>query len=165
MSDDQQRATFSLQAGNSIQESLYPTLTCFGCGHANPRGFHLQSYPKDGVVVASFKPWPEHDNGLNFLNGGIISTVLDCHTAAAVMLEGHNRGWRNPDGSLILYICAGFDVQFLRPTPLDSEIKLVGKLSTISEDTMICDADLSAAGKLRVTMRATWKRFRPRPPA
>ena len=28
----------------SIQESLYPTLTCFGCGHANPDGFHLRSY-------------------------------------------------------------------------------------------------------------------------
>jgi acyl-coenzyme A thioesterase PaaI-like protein len=28
----------------SIQESLYPELTCFGCGHANPHGFHLRSY-------------------------------------------------------------------------------------------------------------------------
>jgi len=28
----------------SIQESLYPELICIGCGHANPRGFHLRSY-------------------------------------------------------------------------------------------------------------------------
>lgn len=23
-----------------VKESLYPDLTCFGCGHANPHGFH-----------------------------------------------------------------------------------------------------------------------------
>ena len=34
----------------SIQESLYPELTCFGCGHANPKGFHLRSY-RDGELT------------------------------------------------------------------------------------------------------------------
>ena len=29
---------------------------------------------------------------LGFLNGGIISTVLDCHSAAAVMLQAESRG-------------------------------------------------------------------------
>ena len=73
--------------GLSIQERLYPDLPCFGCGHGNPKGLRLRSYPGDAAVVATFLPWPEHDNGLGFLNGGIISTVLDCHSAAAVMLE------------------------------------------------------------------------------
>ena len=63
--------------GLSIQERLYPQLTCFGCGHANARGLKLRSYPGDGVVTAAFEPWPEHDNGFGFLNGGIIATVLD----------------------------------------------------------------------------------------
>ena len=54
----------------SIQESLYPDLTCFGCGHANPDGFHLRSFREDKVTVATFTPRPEHDNGFGFLNGG-----------------------------------------------------------------------------------------------
>jgi hypothetical protein len=59
----------------SIQEALYPELTCFGCGHANPDGFHLRSYDDGERVVAEFTPWPEHDAGFGFLNGGIIATV------------------------------------------------------------------------------------------
>ena len=36
--------------GLSIQETYYPTLTCFGCGHANERALRLRSYEVDGVV-------------------------------------------------------------------------------------------------------------------
>ena len=61
--------------GASIQERLYPDATCFGCGLANPKGLHLRSYAQDDVVVATFMPWPEHDNGLGYLNGGIIATA------------------------------------------------------------------------------------------
>jgi len=66
----------------SIQESLYPDLTCFGCGRANPDGFQLRGYRDGDETVATFAPRPEHDTGFGFLNGGIITTVLDCHTAA-----------------------------------------------------------------------------------
>jgi hypothetical protein len=41
----------------SIQESLFPDLTCFGCGHANPDGFHLRSY-RDGDRAADFRNSP-----------------------------------------------------------------------------------------------------------
>src|SRR5687768_4989369 len=86
----------------SIQERLYPDLPCFGCGHGNAKGLRLRSYPRDGdgtgdgdrgIVVATFTPWPEHDNGVGYLNGGVIATVLDCHSAAAVMREADRRGW------------------------------------------------------------------------
>ena len=60
--------------GDIIQDRLIPTMTCFGCGPANPRGLRLKSYLGDGYVTATFMPWPEHDNGLGFLNGGIIAT-------------------------------------------------------------------------------------------
>jgi len=73
--------------GLGIQESLYPELTCFGCGHANPKGFHLRSYRDGELTVSEFAPLPEHDNGFGFLNGGIISTVLDCHGAAVAPRE------------------------------------------------------------------------------
>lgn len=157
-----------VEAQTSIQESLYPTLTCFGCGHANPKGFHLRSYVKDAdsspkTVVASFTPRPEHDNGFGFLNGGIITTILDCHTAAAVLLEAHDRGWKAPDGAPIPFITAGFDVRFLRPTPLGPTVELRGKIVSAEEDVVIVLGELVFEAKVRATMQATWKRFRPRP--
>ena len=146
----------------SIQERYYPTLTCFGCGHANPRGFHLRSYAKDGGVTATFTPGPEHSNGFGFVNGGVISTALDCHTAAAVIDAALAHGIRGEDGAGFPFITAGFDVRFLRPTPLGVPLELWAKAAAVTEGEMLVDAELREGGKVRATMRATWKRFRPR---
>jgi acyl-coenzyme A thioesterase PaaI-like protein len=146
----------------SIQESLYPELTCFGCGHANLDGFHLRSYVDGDLVVAEFTPWPEHDNGFGFLNGGIISTVLDCHGAAVVMREAAQRGWDAAPGAPVPFITAGFDVRFLRPTPLGPTVHLRASPGHIDGDEIVVHSELVVDDKVRATMSATWRRFRPR---
>jgi acyl-coenzyme A thioesterase PaaI-like protein len=150
------------QQALSIQEMLYPDIKCFGCGHANPKGFHLRSYREDEVTVARFEPGIEHDNGFGFVNGGIISMVMDCHTAAVVMWEADKRGWQAPDGAPIPFITAGFDVRFLRPTPLGPPLLLTARAVEISETAIVVDAELKIDEKTRATMRANWVRFRPR---
>ena len=152
----------------SIQQRLYPRLPCFGCGPANPRGLQLSSYPgpqygTDGLVVADFTPWPEHDNGLGHLNGGIISTLLDCHSAAAVTLEAHRRGFRSlVQNADLPYVTAGLDVRFRRPAPLRETVQLEGRVTDAGEDTILADVQLVWDGKVRAEARATWKRWRPR---
>ncbi len=146
----------------SIQESLYPTLTCFGCGHANPHGFHLRSYRAGPDTVAEFTSRPEHDNGFGFLNGGIITTVLDCHTAAVVMWEASERGWEAEPGAPVPFITAGLDVRFLRPTPLAVPVQLVARAEEISPERIVVAAELRADDKVRATTTATWLRFHPR---
>jgi len=146
----------------SIQERLYPDLTCFGCGQKNAAGLHLKSYEAADGVVATFTPHPEHDNGLGFVNGGIISAVLDCHTAAVVMKEAFERGYRGPGDAALSFVTAGFDVRFLRPTKLGPPVDLWARAETVGEDEMVVLGELRHDGKVRVTMRATWKRWRPR---
>lgn len=146
----------------SIQEELYPSLRCFGCGPANEHGLRLRSYDVDGVVRATFVPWPEHDNGTGYLNGGIISTLLDCHGAAAVLLEAHRRGWLPPPGAGLAFVTAALDVRFLRPSPLHDPVELTAELNSISEPEMTVESHLVWDGKVRATGAATWKRWRPR---
>jgi acyl-coenzyme A thioesterase PaaI-like protein len=146
----------------SIQESLYPTLTCFGCGHANPDGFHLRSYRDGDLTVGTFTPRPEHDNGFGFVNGGIISTVLDCHTAAVVLWEADRHGWEADEGAPIPFITSGFDVRFLRPTPLGPELALRAEPVEVSEQAIVVRAELILDDKTRATLLATWLRFHPR---
>jgi acyl-coenzyme A thioesterase PaaI-like protein len=148
----------------SIQERLYPDLTCFGCGPANPAGLRLRSYPGEDGAIASFAPWPEHDNGFGFLNGGIISTLLDCHSAAAVVLEAERRGWTPLPGAPLPYVTAGLDVRFLRPTPLRERIDLVATVTTAGEDEMTAAVEIVWDGKPRASATALWKRWRPRVP-
>jgi acyl-coenzyme A thioesterase PaaI-like protein len=146
----------------SIQERLYPTLTCFGCGHANPKGLKLRSYPAPGAVVGTFVPWPEHDNGVGYLNGGIISTVLDCHSAAAVMAEAERQGWLPGPDAPLGYVTAGLDVHYLRPTPLLEALSLSARVRSARETEIQVDVELAWDGKPRATAVATWKRWRPR---
>jgi acyl-coenzyme A thioesterase PaaI-like protein len=146
----------------SIQESLYPDMKCYGCGHANPKGFHLRSYREGDVTVAEFTPRPEHDNGTGFLNGGIISTVLDCHGASVVVWEAYQRGWRAQGGAALPFITAGFDVRFLRPTPLGPPVHLTAWPVSVEEDEIVVTSQLEFDGKPRATMTAEWRRFRPR---
>jgi acyl-coenzyme A thioesterase PaaI-like protein len=146
----------------SIQESLYPELTCFGCGHANPDGFHLRSYMSDQATIATFTPRAEHDNGFGFLNGGIITTALDCHTAAVVMWEADRNGWKPDEGAPVPFITAGFDVRFLRPTPLGPPLSLRAEPVEVSDSAIVVNAELVFEGKVRATMVANWLRFHPR---
>jgi acyl-coenzyme A thioesterase PaaI-like protein len=146
----------------SVQESLYPELTCFGCGHANPHGFHLRSYRDGELTVAEFRPRPEHDNGFGFINGGIIATVLDCHGAAAVMWQVAERGWKDAAGTPAPFVTASFDVKFQRPAPLGSAARLIASPVSTEESQIIVRSEMTVGGKTTATMTATWARFRPR---
>ncbi len=143
----------------SIQETYYPDVMCFGCGHANHKGLKLRSYEHDDEVVATFTPWPEHDNGGGFLNGGIIATLLDCHGGAAVLLESQRRGFGT--GGLS-FVTAGIDVKFLRPTPLTEPLELRARLLDASDDAITVHSSIHFDGKARAESSALWKRWKPR---
>ncbi len=146
----------------SIQERLYPQLTCFGCGHANPKGLKLRSYPGDGFVTARFTPWPEHDNGFGFVNGGIIATVLDCHSGAAVFHDADRRGLGPATDAPLLYVTAGLDVRYLRPTPLLAESELRAVITSTEPEEMLVEVELLVEDKPRASATARWRRWRPR---
>jgi acyl-coenzyme A thioesterase PaaI-like protein len=148
---------------HSLQERYFPDMRCFGCGPANEKGLRLRSLPgDDGLVTARFTPWPEHDNGVGYLNGGIIATVLDCHSAAAVTHEAFLRDWPPLDGAALPYVTAGLEVRYLRPAPLDDTVSLYAEVSAASEAEMTAHAWLEWDGKPRAEVTAVWKRWRPR---
>ncbi len=146
----------------SIQERFFPDLTCFGCGPANAKGLRLRSYPADGGTIATFSPWPEHDNGLGFLNGGIICTLLDCHSASPMVLEAARLGLL-PGETPLPFVTAGLDVRYLRPTPLHEPSQLRASTASASEDEVVVDVELIFDGKVRAAATARWRRWRPRP--
>lgn len=148
---------------DSLQDTYFPELPCFGCGPANERGLRLKSHVgPDGDVVATFTPWAEHDNGLGFLNGGIIATLLDCHSAAAVTHEAYRSGWPPLPGAALPYVTAGLDVRYLRPAPLQHEVGLVARILAASESEITAEVELVWDGKPRASGTALWKRWRPR---
>lgn len=150
----------------AIQDTLFPDLTCFGCGPANPKGMQLKSHWEgdgpDGRAVATFTPWPEHDNGIGYLNGGIIATLLDCHSGATALQVASLHGWEPLGGALLAYVTAGIDVRYLRPAPLHEPVGLVGEVEHADEDEIRAVVRLEWDGKPRAEATAVWKRWRPR---
>lgn len=147
----------------ALQDRWFPDLPCFGCGPANERGLRLKSYADGpGRAVADFTPWPEHDNGVGFLNGGIISTLLDCHSAAVVVDTAYDRGWQPLGDALLPYVTAGLEVRFRRPAPLRETISLVAEVVAASEAEITAEVRLEWEGKVRAEATALWKRWRPR---
>ncbi|BBH16968.1 thioesterase [Nocardioides baekrokdamisoli] len=146
----------------SLQERYFPDLPCFGCGPANARGLQLRSYADGDEVVARFMPWPEHDNGLGFLNGGIIATVLDCHSAASVIHAAAHHGWGPLPGAALSHVTAGLDVRYLRPAPLTDEVTLHAGVRSAEEAEIVAEVWLEHDGKRRAEATAVWRRWRPR---
>lgn len=145
----------------SLQERYFPEMMCFGCGPANPKGLRLRSFAAEGGTVADFTPWPEHDNGLGFLNGGIICTVLDCHSATPMVLEAERLGLVSGDAPLP-FVTAGLEVKYLRPAPLHETSQLRAIATSVTESSMTVEVELIWDDKVRAAGTAVWKRWRAR---
>lgn len=139
----------------SIQERLYPDSTCFGCGCANPQGLQLKSFVADEGVIASFMPKASHSNGMGTLNGGIIATILDCHSGAAVLLDSVS-----DSGELVeLWVTAGLQLRYRLPTYLEHPCELRAKIAERSDSSMVVTASLTSEGKTRVQAESRWARL------
>lgn len=149
-------------AAASIQQQLPPHAGCFGCGSENAQGLHLRSYPGEGGVEAVFSGLAHHGNGMGYLNGGIISTVLDCDSAAAAMYEAQQRGWFS-EQDLPRYVTAALDVRFLRPAPVEQPLQVLATVSDARPDQMLGSAEIRFDDKQRATATARFVRWRPRP--
>lgn len=133
----------------SLQERFAPRNRCFGCGPANPRGLRIRSFPvddsADSEVVAEWLPEPHHEAFDNVLNGGIIGTLLDCHsnwTAIWHLMRRDGLDAAPPS------VTADFHVTMRRPTPTDKPLRLSARVVESAGPKVTVEASLSATGRV-----------------
>jgi len=146
----------------SLQEQYAMANTCFGCGPANPKGLHIRSFVQGDEVVADWKPEPHHEAFPGVLNGGIIGTLLDCHSnwAAAWHLMKAS-GANHPPCT----VTADYAIKLLRPTPTDTTVHLTASIVESSADRAVVEAKLIAKEKVCATCRGTFVAVKPGHPA
>ena len=146
----------------SLQETYAPKNVCFGCGPANDKGLRIRSFARGDEVVAEWQPQTFHEAFPGVLNGGIIGTLLDCHSnwAAAwhLMLRS---GAEHPPCT----VTADYSIKLLRPTPTDGKIELVARVVESTADRAVVEAQLTAHGKVCATCRGTFVAVKPGHPA
>ncbi|HEY0006766.1 MAG TPA: PaaI family thioesterase [Pyrinomonadaceae bacterium] len=146
----------------SLQEKYAPENACFGCGPANKKGLRIRSFARGEEVVCDWQPERHHEAYPNMLNGGIIGTLLDCHSnwAAAYHLMQRTGANHAP-----CTVTADYQVKLLRPTPTNDKVHLVARVVESTEDRAVVEAELTAQGKLCATCRGTFVAVKPGHPA
>lgn len=127
---------------------------CFGCGRLNPAGHHLRTLVEGDETVSRFTP-STHDMALpGFVYGGLLASLLDCHgmaTASAAALR---------EAGLVVgavpsprYVTAMLHVDFVRPTPLGSELVIHGRVEEFTARKVRVSAWIVAG--VETTVRAS----------
>lgn len=116
----------------SFQEQM-PNNHCFGCGTLNHEGLGIKSYwveGKEGVEsVCEFSPQLHHNAGpQHVLNGGIISTIIDCHCVCTAFAKAYEIAGRplgdSEQGEFLWFATGTLEVRFNRPVPIDTPVTL-----------------------------------------
>ncbi len=143
-------------ASEALQERYAPDCICFGCGHANPEGLRLRSFPARGgrdEIVAEWTPGPNHRSFPGMLNGGIIGTLLDCHgnwCAAHYFMRA--RGLDDPP----VTVTAEYTVRLMKPTPSDAPVRLRARIAEAGERKVRVEAELLSGGERTATCTGTF---------
>jgi acyl-coenzyme A thioesterase PaaI-like protein len=113
---------------------------CYGCGRLNEQGLQIKSFWDGEEAVCAFRPRPYHTAIPGYVYGGLIASLIDCHstgTAAAAAYRAEGRPMDSPPTRR--YVTASLHVDYLRPTPIDGELvvrarvkELRGRKATIS---------------------------------
>jgi acyl-coenzyme A thioesterase PaaI-like protein len=114
----------------ALQDLIGPANHCHGCGVGNPGGFYLKSYWDDDEAVAVWKASAHHTAGSpDYVNGGILASLIDCHSNNLAMASSYHRAGR-PVGSTphIWCVTAQLKVDYKKPVPIDQEIHLRARI-------------------------------------
>jgi len=137
----------------SLQDRYAPAGRCFGCGPANDKGLHLKSWAKGETVVASWKPETHHEAFEGMLSGGIIGTILDCHSNWAA---AHHLMTKAGQDAVPCTVTSEFHVRLLRPTPTAEPVELEARVVESSPGRATVEATLRAGGRVTATCRGVF---------
>ncbi len=140
-------------ASKAIQD-FYPDdfAHCYGCGRLNGQGLQLKTRWEGEETVARFAPRPEHVAVPDFVYGGLIASLIDCHamgTAAAAVERAAGR--EIGAGPAPRFVTASLKVEYLKPTPLGPELEVRARAVEVGERKVVVHATVSAGGRVTAT--------------
>lgn len=127
---------------------------CYGCGRHNKDGHHLKTYLSDDSTITEFDPPGVYTGAGSFAYGGIIASIIDCHSAGSAALfwmRGESR--QVGDGPAPRFVTARLELDFVAPTPL-AHLVLVGRLEEMGERKVIVSTDLRCGDQVTAKARA-----------
>ena len=141
---------------------------CYGCGRLNEHGLQIKSYWDGDEAICTFYPQPHHMAVRGFVYGGLIASLIDCHstgTAAAATYRAEGRAM-DTDPPL-RFVTGSLHVDYLKPTPIEGPLELRSRVKEIKGRKVVVSTELSVHGELCATGEVVavliphfmWERF------
>ena len=134
-------------------QDLYPEnlAHCYGCGRLNPQGHHIRTYVDEaGGSVSEFTPDASHIAVPGFVYGGVIASLIDCHStataAAAMAAAAATAPHASPSRPPPRFVTASLHVDYLRPTPLGVALVVRGNAREIKGRKVVVESTVYAGG-------------------
>lgn len=150
------------EQGPSLQDAHAPGNACFGCGPSNPDGLRIKSFVEGKTVVVEWTPEKRHEAFDGVLSGGIIGTLMDCHSNwAAIWAMMQSNEMENAPCT----VTAEYHIYMKRPTPTEGPVRIVATPGEVDGDRVEVSAELIAGGKVCATSTGLFVAVRPGHPA
>jgi acyl-coenzyme A thioesterase PaaI-like protein len=122
---------------------------CYGCGCLNEHGLQIKSYWDGDESVCSFTPQPYHTAVPGYVYGGLIASLIDCHStgtaaAAAYRAAGRQMGTEPP----LRFVTASLHVDYVRPTPIEGPLELRSQIKEVKGRKVVVATTLSVQGEV-----------------
>ena len=120
---------------------------CYGCGRLNKHGHQIRTEWDGDETVTRYTPQPYETSVPGFAYGGLIASLIDCHstgTAAAAMYRQEGRDLDTLPA--FRFVTGSLHVDYLKPTPIDGPIEIRGRVKEIKGRKVIVETSVLAGG-------------------
>lgn len=121
---------------------------CYGCGCMNEHGHHIKTFWEGDESVTRFQPEPFHTANPGYVYGGLLASLIDCHstgTAAAAIYRAEGRAMDTAPA--VRCVTGSLKVSYLKPTPIGCLLEIRGRVREIKGRKVIIDSSILANGE------------------
>ena len=120
---------------------------CYGCGRLNEHGLRIRTVWEGEEAVTRFRPEAYHTAVPGFVYGGLIASLIDCHsTGAAAAAMARAEGRDLDSAPPFRFVTGSLHVDFLKPTPIDGQLELRGRIAGIKGRKVVVETEVFAGG-------------------
>jgi len=124
---------------------------CYGCGRLNKDGLQLKTFLINDETSSKHKP-KESKTAINgIVYGGLLASLIDCHgTGSASIFYAKENGIELKKYNAPRFVTGNLNVSYLKPTPLNIELILKGKLKEIKGRKVVVSIEVFSQEVLTV---------------
>lgn len=141
-------------ASEPAVQDFYPDhlARCYGCGRLNERGYRLRTVWDGDETLTRFTPAPFHTAVPGVVYGGLLASLVDCHSTAsgaAALYRAEGRSFADP-GPAHRCVTGTLTVAYRRPTPLGPELEVRGRILEVAGRKVTVASRVLALGEVTV---------------